>query len=661
MTLKVKLIAHTPNPEEVVAQAAKLCYSHVGVDGIMEKLTPEKIEKFVDHLATIGHESPLEHVNFTFAIEGISRVTTHQLVRHRLASYSQQSQRYVKLDQFEYIIPPEIERNEEAKKIFIESMNKCQEDYDKLVEILFAKHYQELLDKGVSEKKAKSQAEKMSIEDARYVFPNACETKIVCTMNARSLLHFFNVRCCCYDDKTEVLTNNGWKLFKDIKDDDVFYSLNLETQESELSKKINSFVYDFDGEMVSIKSQSIDQLITPNHKMLVSYSYDNKKWILDEAEEYKNHKVILMKKNCKPIKGKRLDCFILPEFIRERKNQYNTWLEKIDEKKVDIHDFMKFLGMYLSDGYAIKAGEHYNVGISKGNEIIIDKYKEILSRLSNNSVRKFKDKRSNCWKVEVHDRRLFEFLKPLGKTKEKRIPKWIWEYDYSILENLFEGFKDGDMNKTGTTFTTISKDMADDFQRLLLHLGYSGTLTEYDRRGEKHMIGERLIESKNIDYYVSVNRNKNEPIIKNSNRNAFENEYYNGKIYCVELEKNNILYIRRNGKTCWSGNSRAQWEIRAMADEMLKECKKVAPTLFKKAGPDCTFGKCGEGSMSCGNPRKPEDFVGKMHEWCPECDTENEFPLESKPHKCKKCGKELKPCSICYEDNTECNKCKFEK
>lgn len=107
--------------------------------------------------------------------------------------------------------------------------------------------------------------------------------------------------------------------------------------------------------------------------------------------------------------------------------------------------------------------------------------------------------------------------------------------------------------------------------------------------------------------------------------------------------------------------NRAQWEIRAMADEMLKECKKVAPTLFKKAGPDCTFGKCGEGSMSCGNPRKPEDLVGKMHEWCPECDTENEFPLESKPHKCKKCGKELKPCSVCYEDNTECNKCKFEK
>ena len=194
--MKVKLLAHTPEPEKVISMAAKLCYSPVSVDEIAENLTQESINKFLNMLVSMGHESPIEHVTFTFGIEGISRSCSHQIVRHRIASFSQQSQRYVKLDQFEYIIPPEIERNEEAKKIFIESMNKCQEDYDKLVEILFAKHYQELLDKGVSEKKAKSQAEKMSIEDARYVFPNACETKMVFTINARSLYNFFHHRCC---------------------------------------------------------------------------------------------------------------------------------------------------------------------------------------------------------------------------------------------------------------------------------------------------------------------------------------------------------------------------------------------------------------------------------------------------------------------------------
>ena len=194
--MKVKIIAHTEFPEETIAKSAKLCYSRVGVDEISEKLDEDSTNKFLNMLMGFSHMSPLEHASFTFAVEGVSRTLTHQLVRHRIASYSQQSQRYVKLDQFEYIIPPEIERNEEAKKIFIESMNKCQEDYDKLVEILFAKHYQELLDKCVSEKKAKSQAEKMSIEDARYVFPNACETKMVFTINARSLYNFFHHRCC---------------------------------------------------------------------------------------------------------------------------------------------------------------------------------------------------------------------------------------------------------------------------------------------------------------------------------------------------------------------------------------------------------------------------------------------------------------------------------
>ena len=221
--LKVKIIAHTPEPDKVVAQAGKLCYSAVGVDEITQKLTEEEIARYVNMLASIGHESPLEHVSFTFAIEGISRACTHQIVRHRIASYSQQSQRYVKLEQFEYIIPPAIEKNPEAKRIFIETMKRDQEAYDELVDllledILIDKHaadygscIKEVLKENPDAVPDRSKvldlyaekffedyrkAEKQAIEDARYVFPNACETKIVITMNARSLLHFFNVRCC---------------------------------------------------------------------------------------------------------------------------------------------------------------------------------------------------------------------------------------------------------------------------------------------------------------------------------------------------------------------------------------------------------------------------------------------------------------------------------
>ncbi|KRQ86437.1 Thymidylate synthase ThyX [Caloramator mitchellensis] len=194
--LKVTLIAYTPEPEKVVASAAKLCYSKVGVDEIQQNLSDESIQRFLNMLVEIGHESPIEHVSFTFAIEGVSRSLTHQLVRHRIASYSQQSQRYVKLDQFEYIVPPAIAEDEEAKELFIRAMQDDQKIYDKLVEILFNRHFNRLIEEGKLESIAKKLAEKIAIEDARYVFPNACETKIVVTMNARSLLNFFKHRCC---------------------------------------------------------------------------------------------------------------------------------------------------------------------------------------------------------------------------------------------------------------------------------------------------------------------------------------------------------------------------------------------------------------------------------------------------------------------------------
>ena len=223
MAIKVKLLAHTPNPDAVVAAAAKLCYSKVGVEQISEKLTDEEVKRFVNHLVEMGHESPIEHVTFTFGIEGISRSCSHQIVRHRIASYSQQSQRYVKLEQFEYIIPPAIESNPEAKKIFIETMERDQEAYDELVDllledILIDKHaadygscIREILKENpdVAPDRSKvldlyaekffenyRKAEKQAIEDARYVFPNACETKMVVTMNARSLYNFFSKRCC---------------------------------------------------------------------------------------------------------------------------------------------------------------------------------------------------------------------------------------------------------------------------------------------------------------------------------------------------------------------------------------------------------------------------------------------------------------------------------
>lgn len=232
--MKVKILAHTPEPEKVIAMAGKLCYSPSDIDTLEENLTEDSINSFVNRLVSMGHESPLEHVTFTFGIEGVSRSLTHQLVRHRLASYSQKSQRYVKEGQFEYIVPDDITKHEDLHELYIKQMEQLQETYDDLVYglialYIYSQEFEELINDNLRKfkidkeefvsfieeqmdsvdtvektvlklqekyKRLYSVLEKKAIENARYVLPNSCETKIIVTMNIRSLHNFFEHRCC---------------------------------------------------------------------------------------------------------------------------------------------------------------------------------------------------------------------------------------------------------------------------------------------------------------------------------------------------------------------------------------------------------------------------------------------------------------------------------
>lgn len=192
----VQLIAHTNDPEKTVAAAAKLCYSDAHIETLLEGLTPEKTASFLQKLTDLGHASPIEHASFTFGIERVSRTFLAQVTRHRIASFSVQSQRYVRLEDFRYVIPPEIEAIPEAKDKFIEAMNEEARNYLSLVKSLEEAHTQRLMAQGMEEKAARAKASKQANEDARFVLPNACETKMVMTMNCRSLQNFFNLRCC---------------------------------------------------------------------------------------------------------------------------------------------------------------------------------------------------------------------------------------------------------------------------------------------------------------------------------------------------------------------------------------------------------------------------------------------------------------------------------
>lgn len=170
--MQVSLLNYTPDPERTVCLAAKLCYSDSTISGLAEKVAGISYEKFLGKILKMGHLSVLEHASMTFGVDGISRATSHQLVRHRLASYSQQSQRYVTFSSPEFVTPPTIANNPARKKRFDDAVAEIYALYGKLV------------DEGVPP------------EDARYLLPNASCTKIIITMNCRELLHFFSLRCC---------------------------------------------------------------------------------------------------------------------------------------------------------------------------------------------------------------------------------------------------------------------------------------------------------------------------------------------------------------------------------------------------------------------------------------------------------------------------------
>ena len=169
--MNVKLITWTPNPEKTVAAAARLCYSSVPASEIAQNIPEEDVGKLIETLIQKGHESPLEHASFTFTIDGVSRALSHQLVRHRIASYSQKSQRYVDEKEFNWVMPPSIDENPAARNIYYAQIGAIRQAYALLCAVV-------------------------PREDARYILPNACETSLVMTMNARSLLHFFRVRGC---------------------------------------------------------------------------------------------------------------------------------------------------------------------------------------------------------------------------------------------------------------------------------------------------------------------------------------------------------------------------------------------------------------------------------------------------------------------------------
>ena len=196
--MKIELLANTPNPETTIARAASTCY-----DSVPKEL--DKARKMISAIIKSGHESCIEHATATFEIDGVSRVLTHELVRHRIGfSYSQRSQRYVDESNPSFVIPQEIEENESARKLFLAQMESAWSAY-KTLQTLGLKN-----------------------EMARYVLPNACCTKIVVTADFRAWRNFLKLRLSKraqheIRDLANILLDNLIKIapscFEDLKDE----------------------------------------------------------------------------------------------------------------------------------------------------------------------------------------------------------------------------------------------------------------------------------------------------------------------------------------------------------------------------------------------------------------------------------------------------------
>ena len=189
--VKVAILSYTPDAEKLVASSARVCYSEEGAIDIFSSINGEKIKKRITDAVSKGHLSILEHACYTFSIEGISRVTSHQLVRHRIASFSQQSQRYVRFkDKESYVIPRRIAENETLVQRYEKTMGEIFELYESMI------------------------SSGIPAEDARYILPSSVVTNIVVTMNARELLHFFSLRCC---KKAQwEIRSLAWKMLREL-------------------------------------------------------------------------------------------------------------------------------------------------------------------------------------------------------------------------------------------------------------------------------------------------------------------------------------------------------------------------------------------------------------------------------------------------------------
>lgn len=350
--------------------------------------------------------------------------------------------------------------------------------------------------------------------------------QILCVTNDLQAITTHEGHGDCYDDQTEILTDQGWKHFRDLDKTENVATLN-KGGFMEWQRPTDYITKKYSGNMYSVETTQISQMVTPLHKLFVNGR-------LRQPHDIFN-KQVRFKKNCK-WKGMEADGMRIVG-NRLKKNM-----------DIPMDDWLRFLGMYIAEGHTTKRERgRYQVGISQEGE-----GRKIVRKILDALPFKYTENKKGFW---IYDSRLGKELYSLGKSITKHLPPYAKRLSSRQMCILFDYMMmgDGHVDKTFSNYTTSSKALANDVQELLLKTGRSGNIYVRDFIGRKAPHGT----TKHLHYVVSIINNKNEPMMnKHKNEDKFSDKWidYDGMIYCVTVP-NHIIYVRRNGKPCWSGNS----------------------------------------------------------------------------------------------------------
>ncbi|MCD6124292.1 AAA family ATPase [bacterium] len=342
----------------------------------------------------------------------------------------------------------------------------------------------------------------------------------------------------CYSEDTEVLTIDGWKLFKDLKLEDKLFTVNKEGK-IEIHNPTKLFEYDYNGKMYHFKTLFYDLLVTPNHNMLVNIR-NKEKYTLVQAKDVKRGTYSIPRQVI--WKGEEKEYFILPKLIKIRQYKANTYtktfITEYPEKKIKMDDWLAFFGIWLAEG----SYKEYVVTISQNNEKIRAEIRKLLEKLPF----KFAERKNpHSPQFEICSAQLASYLSLFGRSKNKFIPKEIKNLSSRQLRILWEWMMKGDgckyrhltHHEYSYHYSTASKKLADDFQEITMKIGYSANIRSCKKGGYDPL------------YQIGVHIKGKEYVIRDIRKKD-----YNGKVYCCTVP-NHTMLVRRNGKMCWCGNS----------------------------------------------------------------------------------------------------------